>query len=64
MRGLRICTNKATSYSPYLLVFKQVPTLSIPSAFGPFTEQDLEDLEAPDAEELCEAFKLITEEVV
>ena len=35
---------KATGYSPFVLVYKQVPKLPFPSALGQFEERDIATL--------------------
>ena len=59
VRALRLIPCKATGYSPYVVVFKQTPNLPIPSALGPWDEQELEDLANDHLEEITQTFRLI-----
>lgn len=43
-RAIRLVPMKATGYSPFVLVYKQVPKLPFPSALGQFEERDIATL--------------------
>lgn len=62
-RAARLIPAAATKFSPYILVYKQKPQLSMPSALGEYSVDDLADLTSEQVCELTSNFKLLAEEI-
>lgn len=41
VRAMRTIPARATGFSPYILVYKQSPVLTMPAALGPYDEDEL-----------------------